>query len=92
LKNLIRESIALQQEIVIMLNDPMENGYEVSEEFSAQVNDIGAANNQMADLANSVEFENETAEDLEESINMMNKQIGMLTVIKEQASAHVGGE
>jgi hypothetical protein len=40
------------------------------------VNDIGAANNQMADLANSGELENETAEDLEESINTMNQQIG----------------
>jgi hypothetical protein len=91
-KDLVRESIALQQEIVVILNDAMENGYEVSEEFGAQVNEIGEANNQMADLANSDELENETAENLEDSINMINQQIGMLTAIKEQVSAQVSGE
>jgi hypothetical protein len=46
----------------------------------------------MADLANSDELENETAENLEDSINMINQQIGMLTAIKEQVSAQVSGE
>jgi hypothetical protein len=41
LKELIKNSIALQQEIVNLLNDTIANGYEVSEEFGSQVNEIG---------------------------------------------------
>ncbi|MDR1961205.1 MAG: hypothetical protein LBQ16_02880 [Gracilibacteraceae bacterium] len=89
IKSLQNETVALQEEIVAMLNDAIANGVAVDAEFQNQVNDTSAEINEVSDLINGGELEKTSNDELDTTIATMNTTLSTLKTIKTNVQAAI---